>query len=126
MKVNTHNAAAIRRKAAAETPFYLHKKGEHLHRWNEWNPNVKAMLEQEIIIEMYDECTAAPQAGGKVEITTTNRRLMSHLDSMHSMEPTKCSGGRVTAGLAVYEVDTEAWQAYLAAHTEAKEDGAEQ
>ena len=120
MKVNAHNAAAIRRKAAAETPFILHKRGEHLHQWSAWNPNIRAMTEQEIIIEMYDECTVAPQADGKVEVTTTNRRLMSQLDTMHSMEPTKCTGGKMTNGLAVYKVDAEAWQAYLAVHTEAK------
>lgn len=125
MKVNANNAAAIRRKAAAEQPFMLHKRGEHLHQWSAWNPNVRAMTEQEIIIEMFGEGTVAPQADGKVEVTTTNRRLMSQLDTMHSMEPTKCTGGKATTGLAVYTVDTEAWKAYLAEHTEAEPDNDE-
>ena len=119
MKINAKNAAAIRRKVAAEKPFILHKKGEYRHRWNSWNPNVKAMMEQEMLIEMYEECTAAPRADGKVEVTTTNRRLMSHLDSLHRMQPDKCTGGRGTTGFVVYTVDAEAWQAYLAEHTEA-------
>lgn len=125
MTVNAKNAAAIRRKAEAEKPFFLHKKGEHLHRWDTWNPNVKAMMTQEIIIEMYNECTVAPRAEGKVEVTTTNQRLMSQLDRLHSLQPTKCTDRRMTTGVAVYVVDTEAWASYLAEHTEAKPDGPE-
>ena len=125
MEVKAQNAAAIRRKAAAKAPFILHKKGEHLHQWNSWNPNFKAMVQQEITIEMFEECTVAPQADGKVEITTTNRRLMSQLDTMHRMEPGKCTGGKVTTGIAVYTVDAEAWKAYLAEHTEAEPDNDE-
>ena len=123
MKINAHNAAAMRRKAEAEKPFFLHKKGEHLHRWDAWNPNVKAMMTQEIIIEMYDECTVAPRAEGKVEVTTTNRRLMSQLDRLHSLQPTKCTDRRMTTGVAVYVVDAEEWQGYLAVHTEVHEEG---
>lgn len=120
MKATAQNAEAIRRKAAAEKPFYLHKKGEHHRRWNSWNPDMKAMFEQEIIIEMYDECTVAPQADSKVEVTTTNQRLMSQLDNIQRMKPGKCTGWRVAAGIAVYKVDAEVWQAYLAEHTEAE------
>ena len=119
MAVNAKNAWAIRRKVAAEKPLILHKKGDHLHQWDSWNPDMKAMVQQEIIIEMFEECTVAPQAGGKVEMTTTNQRLMSQLDNLHRMKPDKCSGGKVTTGLAVYSVDAETWQAYLAEHTEA-------
>ena len=119
MKVDAKNAAAIRRKVAAEKPLILHKKGEYPHRWSSWNPNMKAMVEQEILIEIWEECTTAPRADGKVEVTTTNLRLMSQLNSMHRMQPDKCTGRRVTTGVAVYMVDAEAWQAYLAEHTEA-------
>ena len=126
MTVNAKNAWAIRRKAAAEAPFMLHKKGDHLHQWEGWNPNFKTMVQQEITIEMFEECTVAPRADGKVEVTTTNQRLMSQLDTMHRMEPGKCTGRRVTTGIKDYVMDAEAWKAYLAEHTEAKEDGAEQ
>lgn len=128
MTVNAKNARAIRRKAAAETPFMLHKKGEHLHRWESWDPNFKTVIQQEITIEMFKECTVAPRADGKVEVTTTNQRLMSQLDTMHRMEPGKCTGRNVTTGVAIYTVDAEAWKTYLTEHTEAeaqKEDGAE-
>ncbi len=118
--ITAQNAAAMRRKAEAEKPFYLHKKGEHLHRWDSWDPNMKAMMTQEVIIEMYDECTVVPRAEGKVEVTTTNRRLMSQLDRLHNLKPTKCTGRRMTIGAAVYVVDTEAWANYLAEHTEAE------
>lgn len=120
MKVDARNAAAIRRKVAAEKPLILHKKGEYPHRWNSWNPNLKAMMEQEILIEIWEECTTAPRADGKIEVTTTNQRLMSQLEQLHRLEPGKCTGRRVTTGVAVYLVDAEAWQAYLAEHTEAK------
>lgn len=119
MTVNAKNAWAIRRKAAAEAPFMLHKKGEHLHQWEGWNPNFKAMVQQEITIEMFEECTVAPRADGKVEVTTTNQRLMSQLDTMHHMEPGKCTGRKATTGVAVYTVDAEAWKTYLAEHTKA-------
>lgn len=119
MKVNAKNAWAIRRKAAAEAPFMLHKKGDHLHQWEGWNPNFKTVVQQEITIEMFEECTVAPRADGKVEVTTTNQRLMSQLNTMHRMKPGKCAGRRVTTGVAAYVVDAEAWKAYLAEHTEA-------
>lgn len=119
MTVNAKNAWAIRRKATAEAPFMLHKRGEHLHQWEGWNPNFKTVMQQEITIEMFEECTVAPRADGKVEVTTTNQRLMSQLDTMHRMEPGKCTGRRVTTGVAVYTVDAETWKAYLAEHTEA-------
>ena len=119
MSINAKNARAIRQKAAAEAPFMLHKKGEHRHRWNAWNPSFKAMVQQEITIEMFEECTVAPRADGTVQVTTTNQRLMSQLDTMHRMEPGKCTGRSATTGVAVYTVDTEAWKAYLAEHTEA-------
>lgn len=119
MTVNAKNAWAIRRKAAAEAPFILHKKGEHLHQWESWNPNFKAVVQQEITIEMFEECTVAPRADGKVEVTTTNQRLISQLDTMHRMEPGKCAGRSVATGVAIYTVDAEAWKAYLAEHTEA-------
>lgn len=125
MTVNAKNAWAIRRKAAAEAPFMLHKKGEHLHQWDSWNPNFKAMVQQEITIEMFEECTVAPRADGKVEVTTTNRRLMSQLDTMHHLEPGKCAGRSAPTGVAVYTVDAEAWKAYLAEHTEAEPDNDE-
>lgn len=120
MTINTQNAAAIRRKVEAETPFILHKKGEHLHQWDSWNPSFKTMVQQEITIEMFKECTVAPRADGKVEVSTTNQRLMSQLDNMHRMEPGKCTGRRVATGVAVYTVDAEAWKTYLAEHTEAE------
>lgn len=119
MTVNAKNAWAIRRKAAAEAPLMLHKKGDHLHQWESWNPNFKTMVQQEITIEMFEECTVAPRADGKVEVTTTNQRLTSQLDTIHRMEPGKCTGRRVTTGVAVYIVDAEAWKAYLTEHTEA-------
>ena len=118
MTVNAKNAWAIRRKIAAETPLKLHKRGEHLHQWEGWNPNFKTVVQQEITIEMFDECTVAPRADGKVEVTTTNQRLISQLDTMHRMEPGKCAGRSATTGVAVYTVDAEAWKAYLAEHTE--------
>lgn len=123
MKVNAQNAAAIRQKAAAEKPLILHKKGEYPHRWNAWNPNVKAMMTQEVVIELWEECTVAPRADGKVEVTTSNQRLMSHLDSMHRLEPGKCTGRRVTTGVAAYLVDAESWKSWLAVHTEVHEEG---
>lgn len=123
MKITAQNAAAMRRKAEAEKPFFLHKKGEHLHRWDTWNPNIGAMMTQEIIIEMYDECTVAPRAEGKVEVTTTNRRLISQLDRLHSLKPKECTDRRMTTGVAVYVVDAEAWASYLAVHTEVHEEG---
>lgn len=117
MEINARNAAAMRRKAAAEAPFILHKKGEHLHQWSSWNPNFKAMVQQEITIEMFEECTVAPRTDGKVEVTTTNQRLISQLDTMHRMKPDKCSGWSVTTGVTAYTVDAETWQSYLAEHT---------
>lgn len=117
MKVNARNAAAVRRKAAAETPLILHKKGEHLHRWDNWNPNLKAMVQQEITIEMYEECTVAPRADGKVEVATTNRRFMSQMDNLHRMKPDKCTGWSVATGVTAYTVDAEIWQKWLAEHT---------
>lgn len=118
MTINAKNAAAMRQKAAAEKPLILHKKAEYTHRWNAWNPNVKAIMTQEIVIELWKECTVAPRADGKVEVTTSNQRLMSQLDRMHRLEPGKCTGRRVTTEIAAYLVDKEAWQAYLAVHTE--------
>lgn len=123
MKVNAQNAAAIRRKVAAEKPLILHKKGEYPHRWNTWNPNVKAMMTQEVVIELWEECTVAPRADGKVEVTTSNQRLISQLEIMHRLEPGKCTGRKVTTGLTAYLVDTEAWKSWLAVHTEVHEEG---
>ena len=120
MEINAKNVAAIRRKLEAEKQFIMHKKGEYRHRWNGWNPNAQAFVNQEIIVEMYDECTATPQTGGKVEVTTTNRRLICHLDSLHRMQPDKCRGGMATTGVATYTVEAEVWKNYLAAHTEAE------
>lgn len=120
MTVNAKNAWATRRKAAAEAPLILHKKGEYRHRWTDWNPNAQAMTTQEIVVERWDMCTATALAGGKVEVTTTNRRLMSHLDSLHKMQPDKCRGGMATTGVATYTVGAETWKNYLAEHTEAK------
>ena len=123
MTVNAQNAEAIRRKVAAEKPLILHKKGEYPHRWNAWNPNIKAMVTQEVIIEMWEECTVAPRADGKVEVTTSNQRLIFHLDSMHQLEPRKCNGRRVATGVAAYLVDADAWENWLAVHTEVHEEG---
>lgn len=122
MKVNAHNAAAIRKKAEAEKPFVLHKKGEHRHRWNAWNPNMKAMMTQEVIIELWEECSAAPRADGMVEVTTLNRRLEWELEQLHYQQPRKCSRGRKTLGVvASYQVDAELWAAFLAEHTETED-----
>lgn len=125
MTVSAKNAWAIRRKAAAEAPFILHKKGEHLHQWSSWNPNFKTVVQQEITIEMFEECTVAPRADGKVEVTTANQRLMSQLDNLHRMEPGKCTGWSVATGVTTYTIDAEAWKAYLAEHTEAEPDNDE-
>lgn len=120
MEINAKNAAAIRRKVEAEKPFVMHKEWEYRHRWNGWNPNAQAIVDQEIVVERWDACTATTLAGGKVEVTTTNRRLISHLNSLHKMQPDKCRGGMTATGLATYTVNAETWQNYLAAHTEAK------
>lgn len=115
------NAEAIRKKAEAEKPFILHKKGEHRHRWNAWNPNIKAMMPQEVIVELWEECSAAPRADGMIAVTTLNRRMEWELEQLHYQQPRKCSRGRKTLGIvASYEVDAEMWQAWLAEHTEAK------
>lgn len=120
MEINAQNAAAIRRKVEAEKPFVMHKKGEYRHRWSGWNPNAQAIVAQEIVVERWDACTATALAGGKVEVTTTNPRLISQLNNLHKMQPDKCRGGMVTTGVATYTVNAETWQNYLAAHTEAK------
>lgn len=120
MEINAKNVAAIRRKLEAEKPFVMHKKGEYRHRWSGWNPNAQAIVNQEIVVERWDVCTATALAGGKMEVTTTNRRLMSHLDSLHKMQPDKCRGGMATTGVATYTVEAETWKNYLAAHTEAE------
>ena len=115
------NAAAIRKKAEAEKLFIMHKKGEHRHRWNAWNPNMKAMMTQEVIIEVWEECNVAPRTDGMVEVTTLNRRLEWELEQLHYQQPRKCSRGRKTLGVvASYQVDAELWQAWLAEHTEAE------
>ena len=123
------DAAAIRKKAKAEKPFIMHKKGEYQHRWSSWNPNIKAMMTQAVTIEMWEECSVTPRADGRVEVITANRRLDWELERLHWQQPRKCSRGRKTLGIvASYEVDAELWQAWLAEHTEAeaqKEAGAE-
>ena len=131
MSISTQNAEAIRKKIEAETPFFLHKKGETTHRWNTWNPNIKAMMAQAITIEIWEECNVTPRADGRVQVTTANRRLEWELERLHWKEPRKCSRGRKTLGVVTsYEIDMELWQAWLAEHTEAgteaqKEAGAE-
>lgn len=125
MEISAKDAKAIREKAAEEKPFIIHKLREYPQRWNSWNPNIRATVQQEITIEMFEECTVAPRADGKVEVSTTNQRLMSQLDTMHRMEPGKCTGRRVETGVAVYTVDAEAWKTYLAEHTEAEPDNDE-
>lgn len=123
------NAAAIRKKAEAEKLFIMHKKGEHRHKWNAWNPDVKAMMTQEVVIELWEEGSTTHRADGMVEVTTLNRRLEWELEQLHYQQPRKCSRGRKTLGVvASYEVDSELWQAWLVEHTEAeaqKEAGAE-
>lgn len=121
MKVNARNAAAIRRKTEAETPLYLHKKGEYVHRWNAWNPNAGAMMEQTIIIEKWDICTTAPRADGKMEVTTANRRLEHQLAELHRARPQECSAGRKTLNVTTYTIDAEVWREWLAEHTEEKD-----
>lgn len=118
---NTQNAAAIRKKAEAEKLFILHKRGETKHRWNTWNPNVKAMMTQEVTIELWEECSVAPRADGRVEVTTLNRRLDWELERLHWKEPDKCSRGSKCLGVVTsYEIDMELWQSWLAEHTEAE------
>ena len=115
------NAAAIRKKAEAENLFIMHKKGEHRRRWNAWNPNVRAMMTQEVIVELWEEGSTTHRADGMVEVTTLNRRLEWELEQLHRQQPRKCFRGRKTLGVvASYEVDAELWQAWLAEHTEAE------
>ena len=115
------NAAAIRKKAEAEKLFIMHKKGERRHRGNAGNPKVRAMMTQEVIIELWEEGSTTHRADGMVEVTTLNRRLEWELEQLHQQQPRKCSRGRKTLGVvASYEVDAELWQAWLAEHTEAK------
>lgn len=125
MEISAQNAKAIREKAAAEKPFIIHKLGEYPHRWNSWNPNVKAMAQQEIIIEKWDTCSVTPKAGGKVEVTTLNRRMEQELERLHWKELGKCFMMRKTMGIAVYEIDAETWENWLVQHTEAKTDNDE-
>ncbi len=120
MNINTQNAAAMQKKAEAEKLFIMHKKGEHRHRWNAWNPNVRAMMTQEVITELWEEGSTTHRADGMVEVTTLNRRLEWELEQLHQQQPRKCFRGRKTLGVvASYEVDAELWQAWLAEHTEA-------
>lgn len=118
-KITAANAEAIRKKVAAEKPLILHKKQDYRHRWTGWNPNVGAVMEQEIIIEMWDICTVAPTAGGKMEVTTCNRRLERKLAELHRAKPKECSAGRKTMNITTYTIEAETWQNWLAAHTEA-------
>ena len=121
MEVTAANAKAMREKTATEKPFMMKKLGEYPHRWNSWNPNIKAMVQQEIIIEKWDTCSAAPRADGMVEVTTLNRRLEWELERLHDQQPRKCFMDRKTLGVvASYQVDAELWQNWLAEHTEAK------
>ena len=122
MDVTTANAKAIREKAAAEKPFFLHKLREYPHRWASWNPNVKAMVQQEIIIEKWDTCTVTPRADGMVEVTTLHRRMEWELEQLHWQQPGKCFMSRKTMGIAVYKIDAETWKNWLAEHTEAEPD----
>ena len=120
MKITAQNAAAMRKKAAAETPLILHKLSEYHHQWSSWNPDLKAMVQQEIIIEKWDKCTTAPRAGGKVEVTTSDRRVEWQLEQLHRQQPEKCSQARKTTGIAIYEIDVDTWETWLAEHTERK------
>ena len=119
-KITAANAKAIRQKKAAEAPLILHKKKDYHHRWTGWDPNIGAMVEQEIIIEMWDRCTAAPTAGGKVEVTTADRRLEHQLAELHRARPQECSAGRKTMNITTYTMEAETWQTWLAEHTEAE------
>ena len=74
------NAAAIRKKAEAEKSFIMHKKGEHRHRWNAWNPNVRAMMTQEVIIELWEEGSTTQRADGMVEVTTRRLEVLHEND----------------------------------------------
>lgn len=121
MEISAKEAKAIREKAAAEKPFIIHKLREYPHRWNSWNPNIRATVQQEIIVEKWDECSVAPRADGMVRVTTFNQRMEQELERLHWKETRKCSMGRKVLGVgAIYDVDAELWQAWLAEHTEAK------
>lgn len=122
MEIRAKDAKAIREKVAAEKPFIIHKLREYPHRWSSWNPNIMATVQQEIIVEKWDECSVWPRADGMVEVTTLNRRMEQELERLHWKEPRKCSSvGRKALGIvARYEVDAELWKAWLAEHTEAE------
>lgn len=120
MEIRAANARAIREKAAAEKPFIIHKMGEYPHKWSSWNPNIKAMVQQEITIEKWDTCSVTPRTDGKVEVTTLHRRMEQELEHLHWKELRKCFMVRKTMGIAVYEIDAETWKNWLAEHTEDK------
>lgn len=128
MEIRAKDAKAIREKVAAEKPFIIHKLREYPHRWNSWNPNIMATVQQEIIVEQWDECSVWPRADGMVQVTTLNRRMEQELERLHWKETRKCSLVRKVLGIgaikgfgigAIYEVDAELWKAWLAEHTEA-------
>lgn len=103
--------------------FVMHRKGESRLRWIAWNPNVKAMMPQEVIYEDWEEGSTTLRANGMVQVTTANRRLEWELEQLHYQQPRKCFMERKALGVvATYAVDAELWQAWLAAHTEAKAD----
>ena len=121
--VNSANYKAIAKAAAARQPFRLRKVGEYHNRWETWNPNIRAMVVQDVTIEKWDKCTVTPEADGRVKVATTNARMRYHLQQLSMLHPAKCKEMGTRLQVASYTVERDLWAEWLAEHTEAEDHG---
>lgn len=117
MKVNAQNAAAVRRKAAAETPLILRKESEITKTQEVWVPELRRMAETESIYEKWNVCTTCYSGGGRLQITTTNRRMESKLEQVRRQQPEACKLLLRRYGVTIWEMDSKAWSEWAAQYT---------
>ena len=117
MEINVRNAAAVRRKAAAETPLILRKESEITKTQEVWIPELRRMAETESIHEKWNVCTTCYSGGGRLQITTTNRRMKAKLEQLHRQKPEVCKLLLRRYGVTVWEMDSKTWSEWAAQYT---------